>query len=254
MKEYASLRNDVSELKNLQALAIEQVGDLAIFLLDPEGRLTSWNQGVGCVLGYSAEEFTGKSSEILFTPEDVASNAHGRELEEAACFGRASDMRWHVRRDGTRFFCDGIITAIRDSADRTLGYVKVMRDATARYLVEQQSAHFRALVESSDDAILAVTTEHRIASWNRAAQRMFGYEPGEMVGEHLSRLVPAERWHDALGLFARAAAGEPVVGVENVPLAGDRRPIDVSLTLSPILDSAGTLTGFSAIVRDITER
>ncbi|HYP06307.1 MAG TPA: PAS domain S-box protein [Bryobacteraceae bacterium] len=223
---------------------IRPVRDYAIFVIDTNGMLASWNEGVGCILGYTEQEFLGQRASMLFTPEDNLGDAPRQEMEQAAREGCASDLRWHLRKDGSRFFCDGVLTAIRGEEGEPTGYTKIMRDATARLAMEQQAAHYAALVASSHDAIAGVTPKGMVMSWNPAAERMFGYTAAEATGKPLSRLVGPES----------AAAGEPVVGKETVCLTKDGQALHVSVTLSPIREASGLLTGYSAIFRDIEER
>jgi PAS domain S-box-containing protein len=113
-------------------LMVESVKDYAIFMTDRDGRIVSWNPGVWRLMGYEEEEFVGLPISIIFTPEDVEQNAHQKEMETAAAKGRAEDERWHVRKDGTRFWASGLIMPLRDESDDLRGYVKIMRDVTER--------------------------------------------------------------------------------------------------------------------------
>lgn len=117
---------------------VEQVKDYAIFMMNPQGQATSWNEGVKRVLGFDEDEFVGESIvPLIFTPEDLQSGVAERELEQAAVKGRASDDRWMMKRDGTRFFATGVTTALRSESGKLLGFTKVMRDKTAQRRLEQ---------------------------------------------------------------------------------------------------------------------
>ena len=117
---------------------IESVKDYAIFMTDRDGMVVSWNPGVARLIGYEEEEFIGKPVSIIFTPEDVEQNAHQKERETAAAAGRAEDERWHVRKDGTRFWASGLIMPLRGESGDLRGYVKVMRDVTEHRLALEQ--------------------------------------------------------------------------------------------------------------------
>lgn len=120
-------------------ILVEQVKDYAIFMTDPEGRATSWNEGVQRVLGFAEAEFIGRDIvPLIFTPEDVENGDAGRELQRAATTGTASDDRWMRRKDGSRFFAAGVTTALRDASGKLLGFSKVMRDQTDRNRLEQE--------------------------------------------------------------------------------------------------------------------
>src|SRR5581483_10842415 len=113
-------------------MLIASAQDFAIFMLDENGRVVSWNQGAERVTGYSEAEILGHPSAMLFTPEDRAAQAPEAELRRATEVGRALDERWHVRKDGTRFWASGVVTVARDANGVPQGFVKVMRDQTER--------------------------------------------------------------------------------------------------------------------------
>ena len=117
---------------------IEEVHDYAIFLTDLAGRVVSWNGGAERLLGWMEAEILGQSSFCVFVPEDVASGAAAQELEKAATEGRAENERWHLRKDGSRFWGSGIVTAMHDDAGAVVGFGKIMRDRTAQRQLEAQ--------------------------------------------------------------------------------------------------------------------
>src|SRR5262245_39867209 len=127
--------DDVAELLNAW---VDTVRDYAIFLIDPTGRVASWNVGAERILGYQEAEILGHSIEVFFTPEDRDQGMPAREIAEARDRGRASDDRWHVRKDGSRFWCSGMLMSVRDDQGIARGFVKVMRDLTERKQVEDQ--------------------------------------------------------------------------------------------------------------------
>lgn len=116
----------------------ENVRDYAIFMADADGTIQSWNLGVERLLGYSEREFVGQRLAIIFTPEDVASGAADGEIQGARATGRAEDERWHVRKDGSRFWAMGVLTCLRDPAGQVRGFAKIMRDFTERRLAEEE--------------------------------------------------------------------------------------------------------------------
>jgi len=110
--------------------AIEDIRDYAIFMMDVDGIVTNWNVGAQHILGYTEAEIVGKDGSKFFTLEDRAKNVPEKELTTAATLGRAEDERWHMRRDGSRFWASGVVTAVRDQAGKLIGFSKVMRDMT----------------------------------------------------------------------------------------------------------------------------
>ena len=136
---------------------IAEVQDYAIFLTDCEGRVISWNGGAERLLGWTEAEILGQSSFRIFVPEDVAAGSASRELAMAAVEGRAENERWHLRKDGSRFWGSGIMTAVHDDAGTLVGFGKIMRDRTApRQLEEQLRASLR------DKEVLLTEIYHRV--------------------------------------------------------------------------------------------
>ncbi len=119
-------------------LFVNNVSDYALFQMDAAGRIVTWNAGAERLLGYTAEEIVGQPGARIFVPEDVAAGAPRSEMDRAATLGRADDERWHLRKDGTRFWCNGVLTAMRDDGGRLSGFAKVMRDETERRKADQQ--------------------------------------------------------------------------------------------------------------------
>jgi len=119
-------------------LFVNNVHDYALFQMDTEGRIATWNSGAERVLGYTAEEIIGQPSRRIFVAEDIAAGVPEREMQVAATLGRSMDERWHLRKDGSRFWCNGVMTVMRDDAEKLRGFAKVMRDETARRTADQQ--------------------------------------------------------------------------------------------------------------------
>src|SRR5688500_15493717 len=116
--------------QDLFRLIAENVSDFAVFATDLDGRVVSWNPGVGRLLGYAEEAWVGQHASVIFTPEDRERRAPEREMETAVKEGRAEDKRWHLRKDGSRFWADGLLMMLRDGAGRPRGFAKILRDNT----------------------------------------------------------------------------------------------------------------------------
>jgi PAS domain S-box-containing protein len=119
-------------------LLLENVKDYAIFFLDTEGRIIRWSLGAERILGYQEAEILGQPSSVIFTPEDLQQGVDQQELEQAVTEGRAEDERWHIRKDGTRFWASGITTPLRDETGQLRGFSKIMRDFTERKQAEDE--------------------------------------------------------------------------------------------------------------------
>jgi len=123
-------RQQQAQEGELFRLLAENVKDYTIFVIDFQGRVQSWNPGAERLLGYREKEIIGQSAEVFFTPEDVRSGVPQKEMKEAVEAGRGSDDRWHVRKDGSRFWAGGSMTPLRDDGGRVRGFAKIMRDRT----------------------------------------------------------------------------------------------------------------------------
>jgi PAS domain S-box-containing protein len=128
-------------------LLLEAVTDYAIFLLDPHGRVVSWNQGAERIKGWRREEILGEHLSRLYPPEDVAAGKPARELQVAARDGRVGDAGWRLRKDGSRFWAEVVITAVHDEAGVLQGFAKVTRDLSERRLLEAQQRRLALVVE-----------------------------------------------------------------------------------------------------------
>src|SRR5207249_3059615 len=176
---------------------VESVQDYAIFMLDVTGRVTSWNVGAERIKGYSAEEIVGEHFSRFYVPEDVQARKPERELQVAAAEGRWEDEGWRVRKDGSRFWANVVLTPLRSADGALLGFAELSRDLTERRRAEtalrQSEARLRLMVESvKDHAILMLDCEGRVVSWNAGAERIKGYRPDEILGRHFSRFYPPD--------------------------------------------------------------
>src|SRR4029077_6988142 len=172
-------------------LLVEGVRDYAIFMLDPGGRVLTWNPGAERLKGYRAEDIIGKHFSCFYPSDAAEAGKPARLLALAARDGRVEDEGWRVRQDGSRFWADVIITALRDSDGALIGYAKVTRDMTERRRTEQalheSEERFRLLVESVKDyAIFMLDQAGRVASWNAGAEAIKGYAAEEILGQHFS--------------------------------------------------------------------
>jgi PAS domain S-box-containing protein len=169
-------------------LTFESARDYAIFSLDLEGCVTSWNAGAEAVFGYAEREILGREAALLFTPEDRAEGVPQREMERAANSGRCGDDRWHLRKDGTRFFASGMLRPILNGAGNLLGFTKVARDVTWRKQVQENLARERnfsdAAINSLPGVFYLLDVQGHFLRWNENLERVSGYSGGEVSGMH----------------------------------------------------------------------
>jgi two-component system, cell cycle sensor histidine kinase and response regulator CckA len=242
-------------------LIVESARDYAIFTLDADRRVTSWNPGAETILGYTEEAIRGQSGEVIFTAEDRAAGQPQLEWATALREGHADDERWHVRRDGSRFWATGVMMRLREASGAAPGCLKIMRDLTAVHQAEaarrQAEERFRLLAQSVRDyAIFLLDPQGRVTHWNEGAARIKGYTEGEILGQHCSIFYPPQAV--AAGVperQLREAVADGRSQEENwrVRKGGERFWGDELVV--PLRDEgSGRLLGFAKICRDLSER
>jgi PAS domain S-box-containing protein len=192
--------------------AIEEIRDYAIFMTDPDGRITNWNIGAQHILGYSEEEIIGKHASKFFTPEDRAKDVPQKELATAAVAGRAEDERWHIRRDGSRFWASGVVTPVRSDTGKLLGFSKVMRDMTERNRLTEERDRFFAL---SMDMLTIVNLDGRFQRVNPAFQKVLGFSEEELLTMSLFELVHPDDRAKTISEYEKLAAGKSTKSMDN---------------------------------------
>ena len=168
-------------------LLVEAVQDYAIFMLDPGGRIISWNLGAERMKGYKTSEILGRHFSCFYPKEDAAKPA--RELEIAIREGRVEDEGWRLRKDGSRFWANVVITALKDGAGNLTGFAKVTRDVTERREAMKSLEEHAALLHLAHDAIIVREFDGRIRSWNRGAEELYGWRSQEVVGKTTHSLL-----------------------------------------------------------------
>jgi PAS domain S-box-containing protein len=244
----------------LLRLLAENVRDYAIFALDPDGKVSAWNAGAERMFGWGEAEILGRDGAVLFTPEDRAAGVPGQELAAARDSGRAEDERWHLRKDGTRFFASGVAVPIRDG--RLRGYGKVCRDITDRVRAEEQvrqsEERYRKLVDQSPLSTQILAPDGRTLRVNRAWEELWGGTLAEHLADYNLRADPQLESLGLKPLVERAFAGEAVElpPVEYTPdrgrFMGQARW--VSAVMYPIRGAGGRVEEVVLIHRDITDR
>jgi PAS domain S-box-containing protein len=238
---------------------VESVKDYAIFMLDPSGRVTTWNAGAERIKGYSTQEIIGEHFSKFYPAEAIKGNWPQEELERAAREGRFEDEGWRVRKDGSRFWANVVITAVRDAQGRLHGFAKVTRDLTERRKQEQSlresEERFRLLVQSVKEyAIFMLDPQGRVMSWNPGAERIKGYKADEIIGQHFSVFYPpearAKKWPEQELAMAREHGHFEDEG----PRARKNgSTFWATVVLTPIYDPQGVLRGYAKVTRDLTD-
>src|SRR6185503_17221095 len=211
-------RRNYRRTEDIYRKSVEDIRDYAIFMTDPDGLVTNWNRGAQPILGYTEAEIVGKDASRFFTAEDRAKGVPQKELTTAASEGRAEDERWHVRRDGSRFWASGVVTAVRDDEGKLVGFSKVMRDMTERNRLTEERDRFFTL---SMDLLCIVHLDGRFQRVNPAFENVLGVSEEELLGKSRFDLVhPQERSKTEAG-YEKLSLGEPVKFMENRLLCKD---------------------------------
>jgi PAS domain S-box-containing protein len=240
-------------------LLVDSVTDYAIFMLDPQGRVATWNAGAQRIKGYRPAEIIGQSFERFYPADKVASGWPQEELRRAAEHGRIEDEGWRLRNDGTRFWASVVITALRNSAGVLKGFAKVTRDLTERRLQEEvlrrSEEQFRLLVEGIKDyALYMLDTDGHVLTWNSGAAAITGYAASEVLARHFSLFFTDED----------AAAGKPAAELAQA-LATGRTEIEgqrvrkdgsvywANVVITPLWGAEGVHRGFAKVTRDLSQ-
>ena len=241
-------------------LLIDGAINYAIYMLDPDGRVTIWNRGAERIKGWHESEIVGRHFSAFYPPDEVAVGKPGRDLARAQEHGRVEEESWRLRKDGSEFLASMTITALFDDGGKLRGFGKVVRDITdqkaAEAAIVRREDHLRSILATVPDAMIVVDAAGVIASFSAAAERLFGYSGEEVVGRNLDMLVPTNDrlrsadqvsrhlvdGDDHVVSFARSATG----------LRHDGSTFPMELAVGETVSGGQRL--FTAFIDDLTER
>jgi two-component system sensor kinase FixL len=242
-------------------LIVDGAKDHAIFMLDPDGRVVSWNSGAEATKGYTASEIIGHHVSCFYVSEDVEHGEPTRLLKAAAEHGLVESEGWRVRKDGSRFWAEVVVTALRDDSGRLRGFCKVTRDVSVRKQAEeslrQSEERHAAIINSAMDAIITVDNNQRIIVFNAAAEKIFGCPAAEAIGQSLDRFIP-ERFRGAhrrhVQTFGSTGATSRTMyspgTLHGRRANGEEFPLEATISQATI----GGEKLYTVILRDLTQR
>jgi PAS domain S-box-containing protein len=263
MKRSATSQKNFAASPEMFKSLVEQVKDYAIFMLDMEGRILTWNEGARRVKGYETSEIIGKPFSVLYPGGDVEANKPQFELRMAREMGRYEEQGWRVRKDGARFWANVIITPLRAPDGSFVGYATITRDMTQAKLQEESfqrllesEERFRLLVEQVKDyAIFMLDPKGFVISWNQGAKRIKGYNSDEIIGKHFSIFyTPDAIASDHPAKELAIAIREGRYEEEGWRVRKDGTRFWANVVITALWDKRGNLNGFAKVTRDLTQR
>ncbi|QEC58067.1 PAS domain S-box protein [Flavisolibacter ginsenosidimutans] len=255
-KEEIEVRQNADRIR----LMVEAVRDYAIFLLDTTGHIITWNEGARRIKGYSANEIIGKHFSTFYTAEDLEDKKPERELRIATATGKYEEEGWRVRKNGSVFWANVVITALFNEQNKLVGFSKVTRDLSERKGIEENlranEERYRSLVEQVRDyGIFMLDESGRIISWNEGAKRIEGYEADEIIGKYFSIFYPEDDVLNGKPSYElKIARSEGKYEEEGWRVHKNGSQFWANVVITPIYNTAGILIGFSKVTRDLTER
>ncbi len=240
-------------------LLVDSVRDYAIFMLDPDGLVLTWNIGSERIQGYRADEVIGSHFSRFYPPQALARRLPTHELAMARRDGAFEDEGWRMRKDGSLFWANVVITALRDASGQLVGFAKITRDQTQRRSQEEalkrSEERFRLLVEGvAGYALFMLDVNGRVASWNEGAQRIKGYAADEILGRHFSIFYPPEVTESGWPDYELQQAQETGRFMDTGwRLRQDGSRFWAQVTITALRDEGGQLVGYAKLTRDMTE-
>jgi PAS domain S-box-containing protein len=234
-------------------LLVEGVSDYALFMLDPEGRITSWNAGAQRIKGYQAEQVLGRHFEMFFTAEDRAGAKPQRALHTARDTGRFADEGWRLRKDGSRFWALAVLDAIHDEDGVLIGFAKITRDITERRQAEQRvresEARLLAFTDHSPALMCFKDSDGRYRFVNAQFLERYGFQREQVLGRRDDELFPR-----AQAMALTRGDAEVIAGGKTLHFEETARERVSMVSKFPVLDATGAITGVGVVATDITDR
>lgn len=241
------------------SLLIDGAITYAIYMLDPQGRVTIWNRGAERIKGWTEREVIGRDFALFYPPDDVAAGKPAHDLARASAHGRFEEESWRIRKDGSEFLADVTITALRDEEGGLRGYGKVIRDITdkkaAEAAVARREDHLRSILTTVPDGMIVITEAGIISLFSATAEALFGYEQVDVLGRHVSMLLPETQVDEPGTLPLSRLAHVHLLAVEGRAERGlcrDGGTFPLELTVGAA--SVGGERILTLFVRDLTRR
>jgi PAS domain S-box-containing protein len=235
-------------------LIVGSVKDYAIFMLDPSGKVISWNEGAERIKGYKEEEIIGRDMSVFYTPDEIKRGEPHYNLLQAKKFGRFEQEGERVRKDGSLFWANVLFTALRDPNGNLVGFTKVTRDITERKQSEEQITYLARLMEDTTDAIFSTDTSFVIRTWNKAAELLFGYSLAEVKGQPAGEILRTQMSKDIIRSSQEKMLRDGYWKGEVYYLTKAGNLLTILLSASRVKNAYLQSDGIVLVCRDFTER
>lgn len=255
MSEKTIAKRAILSRDNIYQKMIDEIEDYAIFLLDLNGNVQTWNSGAEKTKGYTAEEMIGKNFSQLFTKTDRDAFLPERLIDEAKRVGKVSTEGLRVKKDGGLIWVSSAITALHDDqTNEVIGFTKVVRDITERKKAEDELEFLSSIVRNIHDTIICADTNNKITDWNKPAEEFLGWKKEEAIGKTVLELLKLKYPNDDREDVLRAFYSKGFWQGETIYYTKSGEPLHMLVTASSIRNSDGVITGSIMLSRDITDR
>jgi len=245
---------NLSKAKKDYQLLVSSIKDYAIIMLDKEGHIASWNSGAEYIKGYKAEEIIGKPMEVFYTSEEIENGEPERNLQLALEKGNYETEGWRVRKDGSEFFANIVFTSLIDEEGKLYGYAKVTKDITEKRKAEESIRFLASIANSIQDPVISSDNEYFITQWNEAAEELFEWKTGEVIGKKANELLKVSYTNDTRAQILKSLNENDFWQGEVIYHTKSGKPINALATASHLKDEKGNINGNLILIRDITKR
>jgi len=254
------MKNLATQKEATLALFVESATDRALFLLDTDGLIMTWNRGAEILTGWRESDVCDRSGALLYPPADIAAGKPAADLALAAAGSGTHEVTWRVRKDGTEFLADVTITALRDDDGRLHGYGQTVRDVTARKAaetaLERSALHLRSILATVPDPMVVIDVRGTIMSFSAAAERLFDYTEAEVTGRNVSMLMPSpdRQRHDGYLANYLGTGEKKIIGKGRIVVGRRRDGTDFPMELSVGEAQSDGHRIFTGFIRDLTDK
>ena len=248
------MEQDLLASRDQMGLVINSIQDYAIFMIDPSGFIVSWNKGAEAIKGYAAADVIGKPISIFYSTEDNEKQEPAHNLGMAGVHGHHYSEGWRIRKDGSRFWAEIVFTAVYDEQGQLNGFLKITRDRTEFKKAQEQIFYQARLMEDTSDAVFSTDKDYAIQSWNKAAEKLYGYSAREVIGSTIKDVARPILNENAQISIRNQLLTEGYWKGEGLHQAKHGAQLTLLISASSTHDRQGKVDGYVLVCRDISDR